>query len=118
VDENVAGYIIMVKRTIPKRVEKKINLLKDNLKQDGVPISRMYLFGSYAKGNAHKWSDIDICVVSPKFGKEIKDPFMYMWMKQSELNDFELEPIGFTPKDFREGDSLIAEIKKHGIRII
>jgi hypothetical protein len=28
-----------------------------------------------------------------------------------------LEPIGFTEKDFREGSSLIEEIKKTGVEI-
>jgi predicted nucleotidyltransferase len=30
-------------------------------------IKKAYLFGSYAKGSPHDWSDIDIALVSPDF---------------------------------------------------
>ena len=33
-----------------------------------VPVDGVYLFGSYAKGTADEWSDIDLAVVSPEFG--------------------------------------------------
>lgn len=37
--------------------------------QNNIPVSAIYLFGSYAKGREHKGSDIDFCVVSNVFGK-------------------------------------------------
>lgn len=37
-----------------------------------LPNSRVYLFGSYSKGNAHKESDIDVAVIVP----ELKDDWL------------------------------------------
>ncbi len=37
------------------------------LAAEGAPVSLGVLFGSQAKGAAHRWSDIDLLVVSPQF---------------------------------------------------
>lgn len=84
---------------------------------DGNKIDAFYLFGSYAKGNAHKWSDVDVCVVSPSFGIKIKRPLDYLWNKRLVLDDFVIEPIGFSPKEFAQGSPLISEIKKYGVKM-
>lgn len=44
------------------------------LQNEGLLIERVFLFGSHAKGYSHKWSDIDVCVISPRFGKRC-DPY-------------------------------------------
>ncbi len=107
----------MAKKTIPKKIEKEIIEYIASLKKDRLPIRKVILFGSYAKGKQHKWSDIDVCVVSPRF----KNPWKaggYLWSKR-QISDirYTIEPIGFSPKDFREGSSLINEIKQTGIEI-
>ena len=33
----------------------------------GIPVQYGVLFGSYAKDDAHRWSDIDLLVVSSKY---------------------------------------------------
>ncbi|MFH1030123.1 MAG: nucleotidyltransferase domain-containing protein [bacterium] len=108
----------MAKKTIPKKVKKEIERFVETLKKDKLPIKELILFGSYAKGNPRKWSDIDLCVVSPKF-KDSWDATTYLWKKRIIFDiDYTIEPVGFSPKDFRESNSLINEIKKTGIRII
>ncbi len=107
----------MVKKAIPKKVEKEIIGYVANLRKDRLPIKKIILFGSYAKGKQRKWSDIDVCVISPKF----KNPWKaleYLWLRR-EISDarYAIEPVGFSPKDFKEGSSLINEIKKTGIEI-
>ena len=42
----------------------------DQLKQT-VPIDCVFLYGSYAKSCPKEYSDIDIAVISPAFGKDI-----------------------------------------------
>lgn len=106
----------MARKTIPSKVTKEINDYLDVLKKDRLPIREAWLFGSYAKGNPHKWSDIDLCVVSPKF----KDPFramQYLWLKRIKDVGLTIEPVGYSQKDFTDGSSLISEIKEHGIKI-
>ena len=41
-----------------------------------LPIDSVYLYGSYAKGTPHAWSDIDICIVSDEF--DTIDPLSYL----------------------------------------
>ncbi|MDR0914795.1 MAG: nucleotidyltransferase domain-containing protein [Oscillospiraceae bacterium] len=47
-----------------KKVENELTMIKDSILQT-VPAEAIYLFGSYAKGNAKKDSDLDIYVVIP-----------------------------------------------------
>lgn len=107
----------MAKKRIPKKVESKVLEFVNILKQDKLPINKVFVFGSFAKGVPHKWSDIDVCVVSPKF-KDWFDALEYLWLKRPFDVNLSIEPVGFNPKDFRSPDSaLVQEIKQHGIEI-
>ncbi len=107
----------MVKKTLSKKITKEVKDYVADLKQDKLPINKVIVFGSYAKGSAHKWSDIDVCIISPKFNDSWK-ALQYLWLKRTK-NDAPstIEPVGFSPKDFKEGSSLINEIKKYGVEI-
>ncbi|MFH1889968.1 MAG: nucleotidyltransferase domain-containing protein [Candidatus Kuenenbacteria bacterium] len=106
----------MVKKRIPKKIKKKISNYIDILKKDKLPVSKIILFGSYAKGTQHKWSDIDLCVVSPKF-HDFVDDMQYLFLKRIDNTIPHIEPIGINPKDFRQPSSLTEEIRKHGVEI-
>jgi len=87
------------------------------LQEDGLPIERVFLFGSYATGHHRKWSDIDVCVISPRFGKKV-DPYEYLWTKRRREDVLRgIEPVGFHPRDFIDEDPLAWEIKTTGIEI-
>ena len=86
------------------------------LRQDALPVEQIVLFGSYAKGTQHKWSDIDLCIISPKFRNSWKAT-QYLWSKRLHDNGLTIEPVGFTKQDFQQPSSLIEEIKKTGIKI-
>lgn len=108
----------MVKKAIPKKVKKEIEKYVKVLKADNLPISKVILFGSYAKGTQNKWSDIDLCIISPKF-KDAFKTMQYLWIRR-EIKDvnYAIEPVGFSPKDFNnEYDSLIHEIKTTGTQV-
>ena len=95
-----------------KKAEDFVSYLK---KQHGLSVSRAYLFGSHARGNTHKWSDVDVCVVSPLFKTE--DPLSYLWTRRRRIDvDNSIEPVGFTPEEFNAKipSPLVAEIRKHG----
>ncbi|MCX6719247.1 MAG: nucleotidyltransferase domain-containing protein [Candidatus Taylorbacteria bacterium] len=38
----------------------------DKLKEYKIPLSGVYLFGSFARGEAKKWSDIDVAIFSKR----------------------------------------------------
>lgn len=107
----------MVKKTIPKKLNGKIRQYINTLRADNLPIEKVVLFGSYAKGKQNKWSDVDLCVVSPKF-KDSWSAMDYLWSKLTFNMDYTIEPVGFNPEDFNDKySSLINEIKTSGIEI-
>ena len=44
-----------------------VKKLLDELKAANIRIEKAFLFGSHARGNPGKWSDIDVALVSPDF---------------------------------------------------
>lgn len=106
----------MAKKTIPRLVEKKIKEYLQVLKNDNLPITDVFVFGSYPKGKQTLWSDIDLCVISPKF-KNPWSAMQYLWQKRLFDPRYTIEPIGFSPKDFQDETPLIHEIKTTGISI-
>lgn len=108
----------MAKKRIPKEIIKIVRAYSRRLtKQDKIPIEKVLIFGSYAKGKPGKWSDIDVCIVSPKFKDFFKSLQFLLIKRKDEEVKFGLEPVGFSSKDFEEGSSLIQEIKKTGVEI-
>ncbi|MGH7492720.1 MAG: nucleotidyltransferase domain-containing protein [bacterium] len=87
------------------------------LRKKRLPIDQAFIFGSHAKGNARRWSDIDICVISPKFRNRCH-AIDYLWKRRRD-EDVErgIEPIGFHPRDFVDEDPLAWEIKSTGVEI-
>ena len=107
----------MVKRKLPDKIISEVNEYKNILKADKLPISAMYVFGSYAKGIPRKWSDIDVCVVSPKF-IDTWDALTYLRRKVPFGLGWSIEPVGFSPADFEDKySSLIHEIKTYGVEV-
>lgn len=106
----------MAQARIPKDIQIRTRRFVNLLRQENFPVQKVILFGSHAKGKATKWSDVDLCVISRKFGhkKGLIDPWDYLWKKRFELKDYGIEPLGFHPNDFVEEDPLVWEIKKNG----
>jgi len=76
---------------------------------------KIILFGSYAKGNYHDDSDIDIAVVL----KDYHD-FMDMQLELMRLRrkiDSRIEPHPFRASDFTAANPMVNEILKYGIEI-
>lgn len=107
----------MAQRRIPRWIVNAVRDYRKRLEQDAVPIERVLVYGSHAKGTAREHSDIDVCVISPSFA----DPLaaIAFLLRKRDRDDVlaGIEPVGFTPKDFREGGSLINEIKRTGIPV-
>ncbi len=95
-----------------KVVEKFLRIVKDA----NIRVERAILFGSYARGNAGEWSDIDIAIVSPDFsGIRFYDskrliPFLLKIDTRIELHPFR-------PEDFTEDNDFVREIIKNGVEV-
>lgn len=98
--------------------KKAIDAYYHLLTTSGIQVDKVILFGSYAKGSAEKWSDLDLCIVSPQFGKDRFDEGVTLARLAYRIGDF-FEPHPFHPKDLMDRyDPLAKEIRTHGIRII
>jgi len=106
----------MVRKRIPQKVRKEIDGYLKILREDNLPIQKVVLFGSYSKGIPRSGSDIDLCIISPKF-KDAFSALQYLWLKRKKNVGLTIEPVGFSPKDFEDEDSLIHEIKRTGIEV-
>jgi len=109
----------MLQKTLLKDKQKKIIVQYNQaLKKAGIQAEQIIMFGSYAKGNPKPWSDLDLCVVSEKFGK---DSFaeMVRLAKIAQGVESLIEPHPYNRKDLSDPwDPLAAEIRIYGKRII
>lgn len=80
-------------------------------------VRRAYLFGSYAKGHARRDSDIDVAVISQDLSGDWLDDFCRLTRIADDI-DARIEVIPFLPKDFRDENPLVWEIKTNGIQLI
>lgn len=80
----------------------------------GYPVRRAVLFGSWAKGKATKDSDIDVCLVSTRFGRDEFEEMSYL-LRESDAIDNRIEPIPISVGDYdTDATPFIMEIKKYG----
>jgi predicted nucleotidyltransferase len=87
------------------------------LSENHIDYDSLILFGSYAKGNFHKDSDMDIAVISSQFGKNRLLERIKL-MKISSKVDSRIEPHPVSLIDWEEGwKQIVYEIKKTGIKI-
>lgn len=83
----------------------------------GIPVERMILFGSRARGDAGPWSDIDVCVVSRRFGRDRFGERVRLARIAVHIEPL-IEPVGLHPRELSDPwDSLAAAIRADGISI-
>lgn len=100
-----------------KQVADQVRQFIAAVKKSGIPVKSASLFGSYAKGTAREWSDIDICVVSDTFGKDYFDERLTLYRIASKIDD-RIEPVPLNTKDLNDPlDTLASEIRKYSIPI-
>lgn len=100
-----------------KDISKIIKLYKNRLKKSGIDVTKIILFGSYAHGRPHPWSDLDLCVISEDFGKDsIEETSRINYLANNISPLIEAHPI--TPHDLAEENVSIAyDVKKYGIEV-
>jgi len=83
----------------------------------GIPLDRVILFGSQAKGTATEDSDVDVALVSSifsGFGFEDRKHFSKINIQKEFV---EIETRTFSTAYFEKGDPFVAEILRTGIEV-
>ena len=90
----------------------------NDIKSHGVHLRAVFLYGSFAKGTQHEWSDIDVALVADEFTGfyfNDSDLFPYVGIKKPYIR---IEAKTYPTAYFQQGDPFIEEITKTGIKII
>ena len=105
----------MVKKK--REIKKIIAQYEDSLETLGIRVSKIILYGSYARNRAKEYSDIDIAVVSQDFKR--LDVFERQEILSKAHHKFgePIEPIGLTPEQLREKKGFVREIVENGVVI-
>ena len=69
---------------------------------DRIRIQQAILFGSYARGGADEWSDVDLAVVSPDFAGMTHRQIMDLLVHVALAVDPRLEIRPYAPRDLKQ----------------
>lgn len=95
---------------------RKVKQYLNELNEHNINVEKLYLYGSYAKGNYHEFSDIDVIMISKDFeGKWFVDRDRIVSLRRNI--DVRIEPMPFRPEDFTDSDPLAVEVMATGEEI-
>lgn len=104
----------MVEESVIKSIQNYLQAVR----QKRIPVKYGVLFGSYARGQQHEWSDIDLLVVSPRYDKKLTHrDWAKLWVIAAHI-DVRIEPIPVGEKQFQEGDNMIVIIARREGQVI
>ncbi len=101
---------------ISNEIIEKIKMLLARISRNGIHIEKTLIFGSYARGIAGKWSDIDVALVS-------KDFTGIRFFDRKRINpyiikiDSRIEAHPFKSEDLTQDDPFVEEILKDCLEI-
>jgi predicted nucleotidyltransferase len=104
---------------VAEEIKESVKKYLVELKARGLVAQFGVVFGSYAKGCAGKWSDVDLLIVSPRFDQAYGyDEVEILW-RAATKTDSRIEPVPCGTKEWEgESGSPIIEIaKKEGEKI-
>lgn len=99
-------------------VKKVIKFLEESLRDSGLEVIKIILFGSHTRREANSESDIDVVIVSEDFRN--KDIFERVKLiKEAEIKTIKrfmipLDIITMTPEEFESETSLISNYARNG----
>lgn len=97
-------------------IEGTIQRYLNTLAENNIPVSRLYLFGSCAKGTQRHDSDIDLAVFWDEDSIDRFESDLRL-MKLTRLVDLRIEPHSFCRKDILDPDPFVGEILATGRRM-
>ncbi len=104
----------MVERKIIETIEKFVK----ELKKQKINVDKVILYGSRVSGKVHEYSDIDVAIVSPDFGRDRYEEGARLFEIACKIDPL-IEPVPISPESY-ENDTwvpLIYEIRTKGIEL-
>ena len=88
------------------------------LREEGISVDRVFLYGSYAAGQGRGDSDIDEAIVSKDFGKDRVEEGMALYRIAGKV-DTRLEPVPISVEAYENETwiPLIYEIRSKGLEL-
>ena len=87
------------------------------IKRSGVHLTKVILYGSYASGKPHRWSDIDVALVADEFTGNGFDDSAYFARINNKKPYLLIDAKTFPADYFKKGDPFIEEIERTGVEI-
>lgn len=103
---------------VKKEIVKKVNDFVKEIKKHKINVTKVIIYGSRVSGKYHEFSDIDVAVVSPDFGKDRYKEGSRLFEIASKIDPL-IEPVPVS-EDSYENDTwipLIYEIRKNGVEL-
>ncbi|MEK7312948.1 MAG: nucleotidyltransferase domain-containing protein [Deltaproteobacteria bacterium] len=102
----------MVERAILRKVEAFVK----ELKRQKIKVAKVIIYGSRVSGKARKYSDIDVAVVSPDFGKSNWSAKLFEIAGEI---DTRIEPVAISLESYKNDTwiPLIYEIRTKGVEL-
>jgi uncharacterized protein len=99
-----------------------INIIKSYIKKlidSGIPVQKVYLYGSYARNEANVDSDIDVMLISDYFNNASDEDLSKPWLYSTQFNP-KIEPYSVGMKRFISDDvsPLLEIVRREGIEIL
>jgi predicted nucleotidyltransferase len=102
----------MPQQTVVKIIQRFLR----EVERAGIPVYAGVLYGSYARGDAHRVSDIDLLVISkPSRAKKPRQDAEMLWRLRARV-DYRLEPllVAKSKWDHDDGSPMLAAIRQEG----
>ena len=82
-----------------------------------LPIDSAYLFGSYAKGTATEWSDVDVCFFVTDYDGKSRVDIIFELLKLCRRRKAPFEPLAFEAAELERDNPFVNEVLRTGIEI-
>lgn len=103
---------------VPKEIRRAVALFRRRLNEEGILAEKVILYGSYARGDSREYSDIDVAVVSPQFGRDRFEEGLRL-RAIAATADPRIEPVPISSRAYAKDTwvPLIWAIRTQGVEI-
>lgn len=85
---------------VQREVIRKIRRFVAALKKQKIKVSKAVLYGSWVTGKTHEYSDIDVAIISPSFGKDRTEEGMLLFEIAVKIDPL-IEPVPISSKSYK-----------------